>query len=216
MSRTLVRFRLAVMPRISELRRQQRRQQILDAARAEFARNGFHATSMDDIIRAAGMSPGGVYRYFPGKEAIIAAIAEQVVGELTATVDQILADQPAPAIAAVLRGLVVRVDDLADGPGRLALMVWGEAQRDPSIARLAATEVSRIRDRMARMFRSARDAGELPAHADPRALGQTAVSLIAGYLMQKRVVGDVDPVQYADAIQTLLIARPGSAGQPGF
>jgi AcrR family transcriptional regulator len=216
MSRTIVRFRLASMPRISELRRHQRRQEILDAARAEFTSNGFHATSMDDIIRAAGMSPGGVYRYFAGKEAIIAAIAGQAVGELTATVDQILAEQPAPVIAAVLRGLVIRVDDLADGPGRLALMVWGEAQRDPSIARLAATEISRVRDRMACLFRGARDAGELSAHADPTALGQAAVSLIAGYLVQKRVVGDIDPIRYADAIETLLTARPGPGEQPGF
>jgi AcrR family transcriptional regulator len=215
MSRTIVRFRLASMPRISELRRHQRRQQILDAARAEFTSNGFHATSMDDIIRAAGMSPGGVYRYFAGKEAIIAAIAEQVVGELTATVDQILAEQPVPAIAAVLRGLVMRVDGLADGPGRLALMVWGEAQRDPSIARLAATEIARVRDRMAHLFRGAQDAGQLPAHADPGALGQAALSLIAGYLMQKGVIGDVDPVRYADAIETLLTARPGPGEQPG-
>jgi AcrR family transcriptional regulator len=204
------------MPRISELRRNQRRQQILDAARAEFTSNGFHATSMDDIIRAAGMSPGGVYRYFPGKEAIIAAIAEQVAGELTATVDQILAEQPTPAIATVLRALVMRVDDLADGPGRLALMVWGEAQRDPAIARLAATEISRIRDRMARLFRRARDAGELPANTDPGALGQAAVSLIAGYLTQKRVIGDVDPVRYADAIETLLTARQEPAPPPGL
>jgi hypothetical protein len=48
--------------------------------------------------------------------------------------------------------LVVQVDDLADGPGRLALMVWGEAQRDRSVARLAATEVSRIRDRRVRLL----------------------------------------------------------------
>jgi AcrR family transcriptional regulator len=204
MSRTIVRFRLASMPRISELRRHQRRRQILDAARAEFTSNGFHATSMDDITRAAGMSPGGVYRYFPGKEAIIAAIAEQAAGELTATVDQVLAERPAPAIAAVLRALVTRVDGLADGYGRLALMVWGEAQRDPSIARLAATEVSRVRDRMTGLFRGAQDTGELPANADPAALGQAALSLLAGYLMQKQVIGDVDPQRYADAIDKLL------------
>jgi AcrR family transcriptional regulator len=204
------------MPRISELRRHQRRQQILDAARAEFTSNGFHATSMDDIVRAAGMSPGGVYRYFPGKEAIVAAIAEQVVGELTATVDQVLAEQPAPTIATVLRRLVMQVDDLAAGPGRLALMVWGEAQRDPSIARLAATEISRIRDRMTRLFRGARDAGELPAHADPGTLGQAAVSLIAGYLMQKRVTGDVEPQRYADAIEMLLTVKQVLAKPPGL
>ena len=49
------------------------RARIVEAAYRLFIEQGFHATSMDDIIRAAGTSPGGLYRYFPGKEAIITA-----------------------------------------------------------------------------------------------------------------------------------------------
>ena len=41
-----------------------------------FARTGFHRTSIRDICREAGVSPGAFYVYFDSKEALIAGIAE--------------------------------------------------------------------------------------------------------------------------------------------
>ena len=61
------------MPKVSDAYVEARRQQILEAARACFARQGFHQTSIKDICQEAGLSPGAVYRYFPSKEHIIAA-----------------------------------------------------------------------------------------------------------------------------------------------
>ena len=49
-------------------------EQILDAAVACFAREGFHRTTMQDIVREAALSPGAIYGYFASKEAIIDAI----------------------------------------------------------------------------------------------------------------------------------------------
>src|SRR3954463_12706981 len=54
-----------------------RQAEILAAAQRCFVRSGFHGASMQDICTEAGMSPGNLYRYFPSKEAIIAAIAER-------------------------------------------------------------------------------------------------------------------------------------------
>lgn len=51
-------------------------QRILDAAKKCFVRSGFRGASMHDICKEADMSPGALYRYFPSKEAIIEAIAE--------------------------------------------------------------------------------------------------------------------------------------------
>ena len=158
------------MPRINEQQRQARRDRILEAARELFTINGFHDTSMDDIIAAAGMSSGGVYGYFSGKDAIIAAIAQQVVGGITATVNDVLKTEPVPPIAEVLRRLIVQIDILADGPGRLALQVWGEAQRDPVIAALAAAEGANVRTAVLELVRRAHADGQLSHHTDLEAL----------------------------------------------
>ena len=53
------------------------RARILDAAQRCFIEQGFHAAGMARIAHQAGMSPGLIYRYFPGKAAIIRAIVER-------------------------------------------------------------------------------------------------------------------------------------------
>jgi AcrR family transcriptional regulator len=57
-------------------RRDQQIQRILEAAKSCFVRSGFQGASMQQICSECGMSPGALYRYFPSKEAIVAAICE--------------------------------------------------------------------------------------------------------------------------------------------
>lgn len=49
---------------------ERRRQQILDVACTVFANRGFHATSMDDIAAAAGVTKPVLYQHFPSKRAL--------------------------------------------------------------------------------------------------------------------------------------------------
>ena len=65
------------MPRVTTAFKEDRRDEILEAAQRCFVRSGFHQTSMQEICAEAGMSAGNLYRYFPSKEAIIAGIAER-------------------------------------------------------------------------------------------------------------------------------------------
>ena len=51
-------------------------QRILEAAQACFVRSGFQGASMQEICAECGMSAGALYRYFPSKEAIVAAICQ--------------------------------------------------------------------------------------------------------------------------------------------
>jgi AcrR family transcriptional regulator len=55
-----------------------RREEILAAAAALFARHGFHGVSIDDIGAAVGMSGPGIYRHFPGKEAVLAQMLLEI------------------------------------------------------------------------------------------------------------------------------------------
>jgi TetR/AcrR family transcriptional regulator, transcriptional repressor of aconitase len=112
------------MPSVSQEHLDARRRQILDAARRCFVRNGFHATSMQDVLAEANLSAGAVYRYFRGKDEIIAAIAgealaEMIRGEVPRLRDRLArvvrvyqdrglmaADAPAEQVAQVLVGLL--------------------------------------------------------------------------------------------------------------
>ena len=65
------------MPKLKPETQRARREHILDTAEKCFAQNGFHATTMQMICRAAGISAGALYIYFDSKEALIAGICER-------------------------------------------------------------------------------------------------------------------------------------------
>jgi AcrR family transcriptional regulator len=65
------------MPKLKPATQRARREHILDAAEACFARTGFHRTTMQDICKEALISPGALYVYFASKEDLIAGIVER-------------------------------------------------------------------------------------------------------------------------------------------
>lgn len=56
----------------------ERKNQILDAAAAVFARSGFSGARMDDIAVEAGLSKGALYWYFNSKDEIILAMMDRL------------------------------------------------------------------------------------------------------------------------------------------
>jgi AcrR family transcriptional regulator len=66
----------------SRVRRGLRREEILGAAAGLFARRGFHGVSIDDIGAAVGMSGPGIYRHFPGKEAVLSEMLLRISQQL--------------------------------------------------------------------------------------------------------------------------------------
>ena len=77
------------MPKISPAHEQHRRTQILAAAHACFARQGYRATSMDDVVRESGLSVGAIYTYFPSKEDLFLALAEQRSHDILAAMNDL-------------------------------------------------------------------------------------------------------------------------------
>ncbi|WP_066498711.1 TetR/AcrR family transcriptional regulator [Abyssisolibacter fermentans] len=65
------------MPRISEEKKQKRKEHIINTAFELFAEKGYSATGMRDIMKATNISKGGIYVYFKSKTAILLAIAER-------------------------------------------------------------------------------------------------------------------------------------------
>ena len=61
----------------AKLARDIRREEIIAAADDLFSRKGFHGTTVPDIARAAGISTGLIYYFFPGKDDILLACCEK-------------------------------------------------------------------------------------------------------------------------------------------
>lgn len=67
--------------KVDEQTTRKRRQDILEAALHCFGKKGFHKTTMQDICKTVGLSPGTVYHYFRSKDDIILLFAEQALQE---------------------------------------------------------------------------------------------------------------------------------------
>src|ERR1700719_68792 len=65
------------VPKIAEAARAARREQIIAAGLACFARSGYHAATMADVAAQAGVSKGTPYLYFDSKEALFLALHDE-------------------------------------------------------------------------------------------------------------------------------------------
>src|SRR4029450_1092946 len=69
-------------PMAMRLPAEQRRRQLLDVACDVFATTGFHATAMDDIAEAAGVTKPVLYQHFPSKRALYLELLENTGEQL--------------------------------------------------------------------------------------------------------------------------------------
>src|SRR3954451_915601 len=59
-------------------RSRDRRAHLLSSARSVFAAKGYEAATVSEIVAGAGVAQGTFYIYFPGKESLAAAFAEEL------------------------------------------------------------------------------------------------------------------------------------------
>ncbi len=90
---------------------EQTRQQILVAARREFAAHGVTRTTLQRIAAAAGVTRGAVYWHFANKRELFQAMREQVSVPLFDDTELLVADAPDPlgAVERFLRGVIDRI-----------------------------------------------------------------------------------------------------------
>ena len=67
--------------RVTAQTKQATRNRILRAARRLFADNGYDSTTTRDIAKEAGIASGTLFNYFPSKEAVVACLANEAIGD---------------------------------------------------------------------------------------------------------------------------------------
>ncbi len=121
-----------------------RRRQLLDVALERFATNGFHATSMDEIAEAAGVTKPVLYQHFGSKRHLYLELLDDVVGQLMDAVTKATAEAFGPH-QQVEAGFAAYVGYMVDHPQAFPLLFGGASRRDPEFAEA----VARAEDAMA-------------------------------------------------------------------
>jgi TetR/AcrR family transcriptional regulator, transcriptional repressor of aconitase len=179
------------MPRVTQQHRDERREQILAAARRCFLRSGFHGTSMQDLFAEANLSSGAVYGYFASKDDVIVAIAEENMREIVAMIQAVAADDPDRSVGAIMSDIfgIVRTKHAEDGLGGLALLVWAEALTNQELRHKLTTLLTQLRADLSKAIRDRQRSGAITSDAKADAIAGLLISTVPGYIVQLSLIG---------------------------
>ncbi|MFF1878533.1 TetR/AcrR family transcriptional regulator [Leifsonia sp. NPDC058230] len=190
------------MPKVSEEHRTARRTEIAGAALRCFARKGFQATSMADIIAESGLSAGAIYGHYKSKEQLIElAIADVLDGRFLDLADA-RRHQPIPDPGAVV-GMLVHGIEGQIGTLSLLVQVWGQVVVDPKLHPLMSSIGTRVRTMLTAYLtdwyatalgHDPEKAAELAARYAPLYVG-----IVQGYVVQSTIFADFDRSAYLAA-----------------
>ena len=154
---------------------EQRREAIVEAAWNAFARNGYHRASTQDIAAAAGCSEPMIYKHFPSKQVLFAAVLDRGKVCIKQRFQEILRDRHADPEAVYeadpLGTWATIMKDLVHEPvyaqaARLRLFALALAD-DPEIGATLAQQVSRQHEMGAQALALAQEHGSARADLDP-------------------------------------------------
>jgi len=209
------------MARVSQAHLDARRRQILDGAARCFARNGFHATSMQDVLKEAGLSAGAVYRYFSSKEELIAAIAADTFGTIRAAFDSAVRESPPPMPDVVLGRVLAQV--FTGGPvatagvdrqgfPRMILQVWAETLRNEVLARTINEGYATLRGSWIRLVEGYQEAGLMRDDVPAEHVARTLIAAVQGFIAQQALFGGTGVEVLEDGLRGLMSMGGRDAG----
>jgi len=182
------------VPKLKPEELESRRNEIIDAARACFLRNGFHRTTTDEICREASITPGGLYHYFGGKDEIIAAViqetANEVVGRLRALVDS--AGDIRQAFAEISSFFIETMQDPnIDNVVRLDIEIWAEGLKNQKLYEISKQSWGMRRELMEHFVKRGAEGGiySMP-DVDARGLSSLLVAQLIGMRIGKVLLKD--------------------------
>ena len=225
------------MPRVTAAYRERQTDRILQAAEECFARSGFQATSMDEVIAAAGMSSSTVYRYFPeGKRSLIRAVLTRRMGPLVERIKRIAeSEEPLDFERDFIEALTLlnyqrhgaaadsadseadRQDDAREASddvglsswAPLAYHAWGELTRDPEMSVLVQESYRDIHGGLIRLCRNGQRVGTISCRLSPDQLASLIQSVSFGLIVEQLITGRAD-VESAAATLRQLLAPEGA------
>jgi AcrR family transcriptional regulator len=169
-------------------RGEERRRQLMAFATTRFAENGFHPTSVAEIVEGLGVGKGVFYWYFDSKEELLRAILADAQLELRRTQKAAIAGEPSP-VARIEKGVRTSIEWSIEHRDLFRLFQF--AATDARFAAgLRKGERVTVRD-AARQLSDAMDVGEIP-RADPELLSH-AILGVHTHLVHLVLRGDLTP-----------------------
>lgn len=191
------------MPKVLPEYLETRRQQILDAAAACFARGGFHRITMHDICNESELSPGALYRYFQSKEDIIQAMCSRGHEEDVETIRQAMQlDDTIAIFDELIRIFFSGVEDREF----CALMIEliSEAKHNQPIGESVREGWHVIFEPLSELVSEAQRRGEINPALDAGAVTRVMLGVYQGLVLQNLLEPAMDVEGYVETTRALF------------
>lgn len=189
--------------------KQERRRQIMTAAKHVFAEAGYHGASINSIIERAQIARGTFYLYFESKAAVFDSILDQAMADLRARIHRIeVDDASAPAPQVQLRDQVVATLDyiVRDRPLATLLLSAGHTP-DAEAAERLDQFFAEVRDLLRRAMESGMELGLL-RKVEPELAAAAMLGMIRGVIEQ--LIRDPSPPAVDVVVsEVLMVALRG-------
>lgn len=156
---------------------------ILATALAVFAEKGFAKASMNDVVRASGLSKGGVYWHFKSKDALITAIFDHFFVEQLALLDGMLAGE-GTAVAKLTQLATVTGQSVAAMASQFPspLEFYALAAREAGLQTTLQTHFQNYKAKIAALVEQGLGDGEFRS-VDSQTTATTIIALFEGVLL---------------------------------
>jgi AcrR family transcriptional regulator len=176
---------------------EQRRAEILEAALGCFSERGFHATTMDQLVAASGLSKGSLYWHFDSKEDVFLGLFDWIASDIFERVDAAAASGEADVASLLRREIEIFFERF--GEERRLVLAWMEFLTHPR-ARERMAEIYRVlRTKMAGLIRTGVEAGQLRP-VSPEGAAATITGMIDSLILQAAIDPDFDIRAHMDAL----------------
>ncbi len=201
------------MPKVSDAHREARRHEIATAALRCFARKGFAATSMADIIAESGLSAGAIYGHYKSKDELITLAIMEVLdlrfGELESAQAQTPMPSPGEMVRVVVGGLSREVGDLS-----ILVQIWAHAAIEPDVQSTLAKVGDRVKgifhDYLRAWYVKQLKLSDEDAERGAELYSGLYVGIVQGYVLQSSIFIHFDGDAYLDAASAMLPAVDGT------
>ena len=133
----------------------ERREQLLHTAVAVFAEHGFHATSMNDVAEAAGVTKPVLYQHFSSKRELFIELLADIGAELRETIAKATADASGPR-QQIENGFRAYFGWAVAQGAAFRVLFSDRTRADAELAQAVARVESVVADRVASLPRSPR------------------------------------------------------------
>ena len=180
---------------------EERRAQIIEAALGCFSARGYHATTMDHLASASGLSKGSLYWHFDSKEDVFLALFDHIAQEVFGRFDAAAETGGSDVLPLLQREFALFLERF--GAERKLLLAWAEFLSHPRGRERMAAIYRLSREKLGQLIRLGIESGELrplPVEGMAAVLTGTLDALV----LQAAVDREFDLGEHVDTLWEIL------------